>query len=562
MQIKYHFFKICYVFGAFAGLMCSCVEDKYDLSKDIELKVSFSDNGLTLPESNSSALQLDQIIELSENGQLTTDTNGNYLFYKKCDDMDATIINVGQGSLCDATEENYVYHFKEDPSLETEIKNEKYNTATIKFTTGVRPQYSPDRMESCIRELTYITTPLQIDIEIIFENVSDFAPSISEIRYEVPSFYDLEDESELVETNVSVSGQHRHSIHTKGVNFGAVMRDGDVLHYDQATGEITMQGEIKLNCTINTAHMDEYETSEDPRMKMRITTGTLGTNEVTGRFDKQENIEIDPIVFDDLPDVVKDEEVVIDIENPIVRLTVDNEVPSGAFVNATLTAMRDGVEISQLKIGGDYGTDTIYFGPQAVETVWISQQTTEIPDSVRENVVVDNIMTLLKKMPDEIKIDGLARTDSNAIVTMGLNRDYKVQPKYELSVPLMIGKDMKLVYRKEINNLHRQLKNVSVERLGMTATAVNSIPLDLNVAITAKDESDNMIDGIVLEQDKQIVAMGESEVELSITGNRDDFNRLDKIEIKAYATANEQMVGLQLNERQALILENVRITVR
>lgn len=224
--------------------------------------------------------------------------------------------------------------------------------------------------------------------------------------------------------------------------------------------------------------------------------------------------------------------------------------------------MRDGVEISQLKIGGDYGTDTIYFGPQAVETVWISQQTTEIPDSVRENVVVDNIMTLLKKMPDEIKIDGLARTDSNAIVTMGLNRDYKVQPKYELSVPLMIGKDMKLVYRKEINNLHRQLKNVSVERLGMTATAVNSIPLDLNVAITAKDESDNMIDGIVLEQDKQIVAMGESEVELSITGNRDDFNRLDKIEIKAYATANEQMVGLQLNERQALILENVRITVR
>lgn len=562
MQIKYHFFEKSYVFLAFAGLICSCVEDKYDLSKDIELKVSFSDEGLTLPESNSSALQLEQIMDLSEGGQLTTDSDGNYLFYKKCSDMSSTTITVGQGSLCDATEATCIYRFKQDEALETEVKSGKYNTATMRFSTGVWPQYSPDRMEASIRELTYITTPLTIDIVIMFENVSDFAPSISEIRYRVPSFYDIEDESDLVETNVSVSGLHRHSIRTRGVNFGAALRDGDVLSYNQSTGEITMKGEIRLDCTINTAHMDEYEASEDPQMTMRITTGTLGTNEVTGRFYKQESIEIEPITFDDLPDVVTDEEVVIDIENPVVRLTVDNEVPSGAFVNATLTGIRGGTRISGLNIGSDYGTDTIYFGPQAVETIWISRRKTEVPDSVRENVVIDNIMTLLEKMPDEIRIDAVACTDSSAAVTLGLNKDYMVRPAYELAVPLKIGKDMKLVYKKEADGLHRQLKNISVERLVLTATAINSIPLDLNMAITAKDRLGNVIDGIELEQDRQIEAMGETEVELHITGSRDDFARLDKIELTAYATANEQMSGQRLNESQALILENVRITVK
>jgi len=544
------------------GIICSCVEDKYDLSKDIELKVSFSDDGLTLPESNSSAMLLEQIIELSENGQLITDNMGNYLFYKQCSDMAPTIVNVGQGSLCNATEENYIYHFKQDPTLETEIKSEKYNTATMKFTTGVWPQYSSDRMTSCIRELSYITTPLRIDVEIMFENIDEFAPYIYEIRYQVPSFYDLVDESELIETNVSVNGRHRHSIRTKGVDFKAALRDGDVLHYNQTTGEITMKGQIKLACIINTAHMNEYEALDDPCMRIRISTGTLGTNEVSGRFDKQESITIEPIVFDDLPDVVKDEEVVIDIENPVVRLTVDNEVPSGAFVNATLTSMRDGVQTAQLNIGADNGTDTIYFGPQAMETIWLSRQKTEIPDSVRENVVIDNIMTLLEKMPDEIRIDGWARTDSNSIVTMGLNREYRVQPKYELAVPLKIGKNMKLVYKNEIDNLHKQLKKVCVERLQVKATAINNIPLDLEATIIPKDESGNMIEGIALEQDKLIAAMGESDIELNITGSENDFDRLDKIEIKAYATSNEQMVGQALNEKQALVLKNIKLTVK
>ena len=562
MRLTHFFLKTFCVVFAFSIQLCSCVDEKYDLNRDIELKVSFSDNGLILPESNSAAIELEQIIELNENGQLITDEDGNYMFYKLGNDLTPTTMTLGQGSLCNAVEENYIYHFREDPTLETTIKSDKYNTATMTFSTGVSPQYQPDRITSGVREFEYITSPLRIDIDIMFENMSEFASAISEIRYQIPSFYDLTDEGELVERNVSTRGQHRHTINTKGVNFKAALRDGEALGYNPETGEITMRGEVKMYCKVNTAHMDEYEALDDPRLRIRITVGTLGTNEVRGRFYQKEQINIDPITFDDLPDVVSDDEVVIDIENPVVRLTVDNEVPAGAFVNATMKSVRNGVETAQLQIGDENGTAPIYFGPDAIETVWLSREKMEIPDSVRENVVIDNIMTLLKKMPDEITVDGWAHTDSSTAVTIGLNRDYTVRPRYELAVPLKIGKNMKLVYKKDMDNLHSKLKNIDVEQFRMKATAKNNIPLDLEMEITPRDAAGNIINGIVLEQSQKIKAMGNTDVELTLYGCPADFSELETIELKAYATSNEKMAGQQLNKKQALMMENVKVTVK
>ena len=458
--------------------------------------------------------------------------------------------------------DEYVYYFKKDSTLKTEIKSEKNNTATMRFSPEVIPSYLPDRMTECVRDFKYIKTSLRIEIEMMLDDVGEFASSISEIRYEVPSFYDLADESELVETQIRASGIHRHTINTKGVDFDAAMKNGDIIGYDALTGTIIMKGHVKMHCIINTAHMNEYNEMDVPCILMRVTMGTLGTNEVTGRFEQSERVEVEPITFDDLPDLIKDEEVVIDVDNPIVRLTVDNEVPARALVNATLRAYRDETEIASLNIGEEFGTDSIKFEGGKKQTIWISRKPTEIPDSVSSNVVIENIMDLLKKMPDRIDIDGWAHTDSSQVVTMGLNDEYVVQPFYELVAPLVIGPSMKLVYTILSDDLHSTLKSLDINSLTVKARATNNIPLDLTATLTAKDGDGDEITGIILTQSQAIKGLDATDLELTLVGDIEDFQKVDKLEIKAYAESNGTLTGHALNKNQALRLEDIKVTVK
>lgn len=544
-------------------LFCSCVDDKYDFGKEVEIKVGFADDGLTLPTSSTQPIALSQVIELNENGQLTTDPSGNYLFHKSVDKMDSTVINIGQGSICNATETLIDYHFKEDPDLQRTTVSEKYNTARLNFEISALPDYAPDNMSKSIRELDYIKTGLSISFIIYNNNVDEFASEISEIKYQVPSFYDLEDPSELTETHVRLGSQHEHIIHCKGVDFNAATAAGEEIGFDSSTGKLTFKGKVGMTCTINTAHMKEYEAMADPQIQARVTVGTLGTNEVTGRFSKTENVDIDPIELDDLPDIVRDEEVVIDLENPIVNLTINNEVPIGAMVNARLHSIRDGKEVASLDIGDIYGTAPIYFSPSSRQTVTVSRRPlAQLPDTVSSNVVVDNIMDILKIMPDKIEVEGFAHTDSSQVVTMSLNKEYRVYPQYELLAPLVIGPKMKLVYRKATEDLHDKLKHLEINQITMSAKAKSNIPLDLTATMTAKDEQGNEIADITLEQSQTIKGMSESDITLVLKGSIEDFQRVYSIETTAYGECNEALAGQPLNENQAIRLEDIKVTVK
>lgn len=550
--------KLCII--AMVSTMIACVDDKYDLGKNVDIKLGISENGITLPTSSTSDIKLSQVMELEENGQLKTDAAGNYYFHKTGTTTNETIISVGYGSICNTAETNYTFYFKKDPTLETSVRYPEYNINTMKFTVKVQPPYAPDKLGQHVRELCYVHTPMDIVIEFLDNNIADFAPYISEIRYTVPSYYDIEDESDLTQKNVKTNTFNYHRIRCKGVDFKAALKNGEVASYNNKTGQITFKGEIKMECAIDYAYMNEYKKIEDPFIQMRTTIGSLTTDKVEGRFEKSEYVDVEPITFENLPDMINDEEVVIDIENPVVRLTVDNEVPARALINATLKAYRDGKETASLKIGEAYGTDSIKFEGGMKQTVWVSRIPTAIPDTVNGNVVIPEMMNLLKVMPDKIEIDGWAHTDSSQVVTMGLNKKYHVYPTYELFAPLVMGKNMKLVYTKTMDDLHDKLKKLEVNKITFTTNATSNIPLDLTATMKAMDLQGNPIENIRLEQSQTIEGLAESKITLTLTGNTDDFQKMYSVELKAYAECNETMAGQPLNENQAIRFDNIRVT--
>lgn len=545
-----------------AFLLNGCIDDKYDLNKEIDIKVSFANDGLTLPASNTQLIALDQIIELNDSGQLIIDKSGNYLFHKVGNNLDSTVVSIGQGSICNAVETIINYHFKEDQKLERTTINERYNTARLSFGIEYWPKYRPDVISQSVRSLEYIKTQLTISFIIYASNIDEFASEISEIQYHVPSYYVLADSSELKETRVKTKGTHEHIIHCKGVDFNAAVASGEKIGYNNKTGEITFVGKMGMSCTINNAHMDEYDALDNPYMYIRATIGTLGTNEVTGRFDKTEKVDVAPIEFDALPDFIRNEEVVIDIDNPMVSITVDNELPAGAMVNASMRSINKGIEVARLDIGEKYNTEPIYFAPSSKQTVIVSRKPIEIPDTVSKNVVIDNMMDLLRIMPDKIEIEGFAHTDSSKIETMALNKDYIVRPSYELIAPLAIGKNMKIVYTKEIDDIHDKLKYISITNMTMLASVTNNIPLDLYAKIIAYDNNGNIIDGITFIQEEKIAANATSNIKIVLQGKAEEFDQLERLTLKIYARSSEALQGTTLNANQALQLKDVKITVK
>ena len=67
----------------------SCMDDNYDLG-DIDGTVAFgSDEGITLPGNNSTAeIMLSDILDIDESDCITTLENGDYVFFKKGDDVE------------------------------------------------------------------------------------------------------------------------------------------------------------------------------------------------------------------------------------------------------------------------------------------------------------------------------------------------------------------------------------------------------------------------------------------------------------------------------------------
>lgn len=550
--------KLCII--AMVSATAACVDNTYDLNKDIDVKWGASENGITLPTSSTSDIQLHQVMELEKNGQLQTDANGNYYFQKTGTTTKETTIGIGLGSICNTVETNFNYHLKDDPTLKIENKYPDMNISTIDFTIKSRPEYHPDNLGEHVRDLYYVHTPMVIAIDFFDNNISKLIPHIEKIKYTVPSYYVLEDENELIQTDVWMDHFNHHTIKCKGVDFKAALKAGEVARINNKTGQLEFKGEIKMECFVDHAYMDEYEKIKDPFIQIRTTIGSLTTDKVEGRFEKSEYVEVEPITFENLPDMINDEEVVIDIENPVVRLTVDNEVPARALINATLKAYRDGKETASLKIGEAYGTDSIKFEGGTKQTVWVSRIPTAIPDTVNGNVVIPEMMNLLKVMPDKIEIDGWAHTDSSQVVTMGLNKKYHVYPTYELFAPLVMGKNMKLVYTKTMDDLHDKLKKLEVNKITFTTNATNNIPLDLTATMKAMDQQGNPIENIRLEQSQTIEGLAESKITLTLTGNTDDFQKMYSMELKAYAECNETMAGQPLNENQAIRFDNIRVT--
>jgi len=550
-------------------ILQGCITDDYDLRKDINVAFSFSPDGFSLGGDNSVDVPLSQVIKLEEDGELTVDSLGNYLFYKKSDDMDTTTVCIGQGSLCNGTDDSFSFSIASLPSLTITPNRYVSDLVTVDFEMAASPQFQPDPQGESIREFRYIKTSLGIDVDFYFEKFfgSTYTNGlyIDRITYEVPYFYDLVDPSELVEENVNVTKGHTHRIRIRGVDFQKTATSPDeYVRFDSNTGQFTMKGNVRIKCHFTNIDSYDFNKGKGAMAYVRTMVGTLGTTEVTGRFDKSEDVDVDDITFDNLPEFIRDDEVVIDVDNPVIRMSLDNEVPASVSLDAVITNYRNDQPAHVLRVGERYGTDKISFAGGRKSHVWISRRPVEIPDSVDSNVVIPNMMDLIKQMPERIGLQATASTDSSEVVTLSLAKEYSAKPSYELIAPLIMGPNMKIVYNKEIKDMQGKIKHVDADYLELSADVTNNLPLDLRLTLIPYDISGNRLDDIQIMLPDNLPANRTTSMEcklINATSER-QIQQIDRIAIKAYAESSETLKGLPLNKNQNLRMSNVNVTLK
>lgn len=543
--------------------------DDYDLSKKLDGTICFIPSGFTLGGDNSADLPLDEIIKLHEAGQLSTDENGNYQFYKKRDDIEPTIVTVGQGSLCDAFEMMQSTNFG-TASLEAMSRFPGYSNMTL--STVIPLNAHPDKQSQGVRELLYVTTSMSIVIQTSFVgNIGNFCNSLT-MTYELPSFYDVADESELTETiKMSEFGKvHEHIIHLKGVDYTKNGQFADericILH---PSGKMIIEGNIKVHAKgiVNTSKF-ETAVASNTLMNTDVVVGSMGTNQVKGRFNEFKKVEMEPVELTDLPDFINDAEVLIDIDNPIVKVRLDNEVPVDVSLSAKMNSYKNGKYITQVKVGKDYGTEPVIFRgateqqPVRSTNIWVSRKSVTIPDTVESNVVVPTMNELIRTIPDRVEIDAIAQTDSNQVVTLALGHDYKATPSYELVALLKMGPETKVVYTKEINDLHDHLKNMELDGLVFSAEMTNNIPLDLHAVVYPLDKNGKELESIKVNTSDIIPGSSTKNVTFTLVNNEGkDIQKLYKLLIKVYAESSDEIAGQTLNKNQNLLIKHAKITL-
>ena len=193
----------------------------------------------------------------------------------------------------------------------------------------------------------------------------------------------------------------------------------------------------------------------------------------------------DPIKLDDMPDFLDDDDVVLDLDNPAIFMTIQNDLPS--------------VATTQLTMKADTGTETVVRQTSDMEItngtnlfMMADKEATFRPEGYEKNVKwvkVDDLGGLIRKLPDQVDIE-IAPVTMEA-QKLAIPGTYDISLDYEIFSPLTCGPDFKLVYSDTERGWAEDMEDLEKMDAGyihLEALAESNLPADITLSIEPIDE--------------------------------------------------------------------------
>lgn len=550
----------------------SCVDNKYDLDKDIDMTINVGGEHLTIPAGSSDTAYLSKIIEVEEGDILQPDAATRVYHLTKRDDIDVDPTTVKEVTISSAN---------------TDLKQELVGsgdggsgskTTELDVKNNLRAEASD--IDEALIELGALGAKTPTSLTLAFEflntgNLTFGSVTAKNLEIQLPDFLmfekgEVEEGNKLILNNEELKNAQK-VLHVIGYQFGGKAEEGEIPDKNRTitiNGLVTMQGQV-VTSGING--------SGSLTMTLDVTLEEMTANSVTGVIQPEIKAETTNIELNDLPDFLKDEETRMDITNPVILLRAENQLETPVEVDAVLTPMKGNAQIDgkEVKVGSGYGKTPVVLA-SGKNVIALSRTGECTIEGVTSNVKVEDINDLLETIPDDIEVDLQPVVRNEGYYTAELGRAYEMPSSYEVDVPLSFEQNLNIVYNDSVQDLNKDLNDldkVILKKANVLLTVDNAIPLKLQLKpenVLIKDVYGNELSAVkkTIEEDKQYVTEstdGEkpvtSELVLNLTSEDTAFlSKIDRICFKLTAVPGSA-TGVPLKDTQWLKVTSIKLSV-
>lgn len=583
-NLKHHLLPSALLVAGFLTLT-GCTNNDYDLN-NVDATMGFGSESLVIPNSSTKDIQLKDVLDLKEGGCVVTDAAGNYLFQLAGGDVEAAYPNISP-IILDVTNV-----FDGDISLSnaasTGAKARRAPGSSLHLASPKVMMFEYHGNDKAVKslneaEINENENGTEISIRLDFSNISTAVSNIESATLTLPAYLSISqvngnsngvpthNGSKVTITNISTARPLELSLKTQKLDFTNNQNDHGRLSINNGAIDLTGYFSIAMQCNVTGAMPD------NPTIKAKIGVAdrTITMNSATGIFDPKINLNsLGEVDVTGLPDFLDDDDVVADLDNPQILLTVNNNMDVAATVSATVISTKEGRELARVTL------PEMSVAKNGLSKICICRQkTSELNQQYGEANVyaVSNLSTLINRIPDHIKIVDVNAHAKPEVATIVFGEKYQVKPSYEVNAPLAFGEKANIVYEDSFTGWNDDIDELDLAEgtyIEVTANVENKVPAYLTVKAYPVDAQGNKIeDKLLIEIPDEVAAStdGTTAVTTPITMKitpkvKNSLKQLDglvfRLEGSAKSANGNKVTGISLNEREhTLKLNDIKVKI-
>lgn len=567
-RFKSFFLPCVAMAGMFA--LSGCTDSDYDFN-EIDATMGFGSDGLTLPVNSTDTIKLADVLELDGSDCVVEKSNGDYVFEQTGEKVDPVHPEIDMIT---------VYKKPEGPQegeIELEVEPIPGGTGFTISAEGVAQTftYSGDKPAE-VKSLSYVGTNATMRLEVSFPaELSSAVSSISNLTIQLPAYMNIGkvtssstcsvNGSKLVFTNIPTNKNLTiSSANITGLDFKA--SDKSLGSVEIAGDKVDMSGTIRVAVTATVTGGTGVTGIDGKMISSTFTLDKIIIENARGIFDPEINLDdLGSVDITGVPDFLTDGDVWVDLYNPVIKLTVSNDMAVGGFISGTITSYKEDDKIKSIEV------KDIPVNPSGTTKVCICRRKDGI-NIAEYDVVRDyaDLSELIREIPDRITFSASARADASKESSFKLGTPYFIQPEYSFTAPIMFDQNASIVYKDTLDGWHEDIEDFELAKgsyINLSTTIENRVPAYLNVDVTPIDVDGNAMgsDEISVEVSNSVLASGDGEnstetpLSVDIKQNKDGaLSRLDGLVFHVSAKASEDgqkpVTGVTLNARKHFLI--------
>lgn len=554
-----------------------CTDNDYDLS-EIDSTIGIGGDGLEIPSLSTEIIPLKDVLELEANGSVVEDeVSGDYVFRQSGADVAPVHPFIDKITIA---EQNSV-------SNDLELTFSSASGSRRRSATRAGGQsvvadgwiqaftYEGNKPEEVV-DLYEAEVSSKVTLYIDFSDVKSVVSKFDQIEVDMPAFMTInnvkcggyafeQSGSKLTLKNVYTSSNMTITADITSLNFKE--KDTSYGSLSISGGKVKMEGKVHVTAVASSFNSGAGTTGRKISSVMNMSKFVV--NAATGKFNPEIALsDLGNIKVSGIPDFLQGGNVVVDLYNPQIKLTVTSDMDVPGTLNGVIKSFKNGQLLATVNV------DNIPIDANKTSTICICRRSEGVSgfDHVLTN---PNLSKLIETIPDNITFSANASADQTNNYRFELGHNYTVQPAYSVDAPIAFGENASIEYRDTLDGWNDNIKDFELAEgayVNMDASikscvpaymTVSAVPVDVNGNAISADELSVEVTGSV-EASKDGVSETTSPVNIKVSQmKKGAMKKLDGIVFVVAGKAsdgNNAVTGITLNaNRHTLKVEQLKI---